>query len=155
MSTAICKTWWKLYRDVGCVSASGVGDLAKSDATRFAKSYPHILIHHTISSGKHLISNSFIFRHDNDLEAQCQWSESISGRHIMEQHYVMDWPPQKPELNVNESMLKLLELNKRQPTSKNKSFEWPLRSLKNYSWRLLNEMTRKTKYYFHTDFQTL
>ncbi len=48
------------------ISASGVGDIVRTDGIMNAEKYRQVLIHHAISSGKRLIGNGFIFQHDNN-----------------------------------------------------------------------------------------
>ena len=49
-----------------CLTANGVGDLVRINGIKSAEKYRQILIHHAISSCKHLIGNGFIFQKDND-----------------------------------------------------------------------------------------
>ena len=69
-----------------------------------AEKYRQILVHHAIPSGKHQISNGFIFQQNNDpkhislkVKSYLKWKEQ-SGN-----DQVMIWPPQSPDLNIIES----------------------------------------------------
>lgn len=46
---------------LGIISASGFGDLSRTDGIVNAEKYCHIFSHHLIPSRKHAIVNSFIF----------------------------------------------------------------------------------------------
>ena len=50
---------------LGLLTANGVDDLVRIDGIMNAGEYRQILIHHAISSIKHLIGNGFIFQQDN------------------------------------------------------------------------------------------
>lgn len=99
------------------VWGSDDGDLVKNYQIMNAEKYSQILIHHSVPSGKHLIGNNFVFHHDND------------PKHTAYQ-------PRKTHNGAQcTTLLKLCGIRQ--------SFEFPSRSLENYSWRLRKEITWK------------
>jgi len=70
-----------------------------------AEKYRQILIHHEISSGRHLIGPIFILQHDNDPKHTAKVIKNYLQRKeeqgVLE---VMVWPPQSPDLNIIESV---------------------------------------------------
>lgn len=86
---AISKTWWRLCHGLGRIPASGVGDFVKINA----------MIHHSISSGKHLH-----FQHDNDPKSTSYAVQIYPDRKVHSGAIsAMDWPPQSTDLNITEA----------------------------------------------------
>lgn len=100
-----------------------------------------ILVHHETPSGKLLIGYGFIFLlRDNDPKHIAGGVKSSLDRKTSKQvPSVTDWPPQYQHLSIIEGV------QNRTTGSHHltESSERPLRSLENYSRRLLTEMIRK------------
>lgn len=63
-----------------CVSASGVGAFVKTNEIMSTTKNNQILIHRSIAYGKHLIGNSFVFRHEKDPKHTDDAVKSCSNR---------------------------------------------------------------------------
>ncbi|XP_063351830.1 laforin isoform X2 [Pelmatolapia mariae] len=93
-----------------------VGNLINIDGIMNAENYHQIFIHHTISSGKHLMSSSFIFQRDNDPSHTANAVKAYLDRKRHKKRLsAMDWPPQSLHLHITAAILNHLdrEWNKR------------------------------------------
>ena len=111
---------------LGCVSASSAEEIVKIDGIMNAEKYHQLLSHHALPSAKRLIGNGFIFLHGNDPKHTADAVKAYLQRKVKDgTPSVLDCPPplpQSPDLNIIEAVWDHLdrELNKRQPTSKEK-----------------------------------
>jgi hypothetical protein len=77
----------------GCISANGVWDLVRINGLLNAENYRQILIHHAISSGRHLIGPEFILQHDNDPKHTAKVIKNYQHKEEQGVLEVMVWQP--------------------------------------------------------------
>jgi len=85
----------------GCVAYNGVGDLVPVDGMMTKSKYLEVLNNFAFPSGDKLIGESFIFQQDN---APCHKAKMITSFLSEIGVYILDWPPQSPDLNIIENL---------------------------------------------------
>jgi hypothetical protein len=86
----------------GCVSASGVGNLAEISTKMDAKLYVDIINNNLIASAERMgIKDNFIFQSDNDPKHTSRLANKWFTENKVER---LEWSPQSPDLNIIEHL---------------------------------------------------
>ena len=93
----------------GCVSGSGVGNLAEVSTRMTAPVYVDILSNNLFQSAQNLgIQDNFIFQQDNDPKHKSKIAMKWFADNSVE---TIDWPPQSPDLSYIENLWDYVDRN--------------------------------------------
>ena len=131
----------------GCFSYSGVGHLHRVQGILNKEGYHSILQRHAIPSGLEIIGKGFIMQQGNDQKHTSKFCTNyLRAKQRAGDLFIMEWPPQSPDLNPIELLWDELDRMIRQntPTSEDSLFsilqtawrEIPLSRLENLALRM-------------------